>query len=159
MKKPLHGYDLHQMTQSKLGRIWHMGMGNIYNTLKRLEAAGHVGSSLKPQENRPPRKVYRITRAGRKAFRDWVRQPIPNMRRLRVELLAKLYFLRALSLKGAEKLIADQRLICQARIEQLDHRTTECQPDDFDRLVFDFRRRQIKSIIAWLDAYQKEIAS
>ena len=88
-----------------------------------------------------------------------MRQPAPNIRRLRVELLAKLYFLRTLGLRGAEKLIADQRLICQERIEQLDHRTTECQHDDFDRLVFDFRRRQIESIVDWLDAYQKELTS
>jgi hypothetical protein len=39
------------------------------------------------------------------------------------------------------------------------HRTSECQPNDFDRLVFDFRRRQIESIVDWLDAYQKELAS
>ena len=159
MKEPLHGYDLHRLTKSRLGRIWYMGMGNIYNTLKRLEAASHVESSLTPQENRPPRKVYRITRTGRQAFRDWVRQPTPNIRRLRVELLAKLYFLHTLELKGSEKLIADQRLICQERIEQLVHRTAECQPNDFDRLVFDFRRRQIESIVDWLDAYQEELAS
>ena len=158
MKGPLHGYDLHRRTKSELGRIWYMGMSNVYNALKRLEQAGYVESILASQESRPPRKVYRVTRTGRKAFRDWVRQPAPNIRRLRVELLAKLYFLRTLGLKGAEKLIADQRTVCKERIDQLVHGATECNLDDFDRLVFDFRRRQVESIVDWLEAYQKELA-
>lgn len=159
MKGPLHGYDLHRLTKSQLGHIWYMGMSNIYNTLNRLERNGHVESDLAPQESHPPRKVYRITRAGRKIFRAWVRQPAPSIRRLRVELLAKLYFLRTLGLRGTEKLITDQQSICQERIDQLERSTTECAPDDFDRMVFDFRRRQIESIMEWLEAYQKELAS
>lgn len=159
MKGSMHGYDLHRRTKSELGRIWYMGMSNVYNALKRLEQSGYVESTLTPQEGHPPRKVYRITRAGRQAFRDWVRQPAPNMRRLRVELLAKLYFLRTLGLKGAEKLIADQQAICRERIARLEDSTTSCEPDDFDRLVFDFRRRQVVSIMEWLEEYQEESAS
>jgi PadR family transcriptional regulator AphA len=154
----MHGYDLHQRTERELGRIWYMGMSNIYNALKRLEKSGYVESTLAPQESRPPRKVYRITRSGRKTFRDWVRQPAPNIRRLRVELLAKLYFLRTLDLKGATKLIEDQQEICHERVRRFEDSIATCEPDDFDRLVFDFRRRQVESILDWLAAYQKELA-
>jgi DNA-binding PadR family transcriptional regulator len=159
MRGPLHGYDLHRLTNNELGRIWYMGMSNIYNGLRRLETTDYVESVLTSQGSRPPRKVYRITRAGRKAFRDWVRQPTPTIRRLRVELPAKLYFLRTLGLKGAEKLISDQRSICQERIEQLTQNAIECEHDDFDRLVFDFRCRQIKSIVDWLDTHRTELIS
>ena len=159
MQGPMHGYDLHRRAKEELGRIWHMGISNIYGALKQLEEAGHVESTLSPQDSRPTRKIYRITRAGRKSFRDWARQPVPNMRRLRVEFLAKLYFLHTLGLKGTDKLIADQETICQARIAQLERSAAGHDPQDFDRLVFDFRRRQIEAILNWLEMCRKELAS
>jgi PadR family transcriptional regulator AphA len=153
---PMHGYELHRRAQKELGRIWRMGISNVYAALKQLEEAGHVESKLDPQDGRPPRKVYRITSSGRRSFRAWLKKPAPNMRRLRVEFLAKLYFLRALGLKGLEKLIAAQEVICRERIARLEQEADECEPQDFDRFVFDFRLRQIEAILAWLETRRKE---
>jgi PadR family transcriptional regulator AphA len=155
---PMHGYDLHRRAREEMGRIWHMGISNIYGALKRLEQAGHVESSLSPQDNRPPRKVYRITRTGRQSFRDWVKQPVPTIRQLRVEFLAKLYFLRMLGLPGVTELIAAQEAICRERIERFERDAAECEPQDFDRLVFDFRRRQVEAILDWLKVRRKDLA-
>lgn len=159
MKGPMHGYDLHRRAKDELGRIWRMGISNIYGALKQLEEVEHVESTLSLQDNRPTRKIYRITQAGRKSFRAWVRQPAPNMQRLRVEFLAKLYFLHTLGLKGIEELITAQESVCQERIAQLERSATEGTSQDFDRLVFDFRHRQIEAILDWLGACRKELAS
>lgn len=145
-----HGYELHGRVAEDLGRIWTMGVSNIYGALKRLEQAGQVESTLTPQENRPPRKVYRITPAGRSSFLDWIERPVPNIRDMRVEFPAKLYFFHALGLEGARELIVAQEAVCRERIERLERRVARCGPRDFDRLVFDFRRRQIEAILAWL---------
>jgi PadR family transcriptional regulator AphA len=158
-QKPMHGYDLHRRAADELGRVWHMGISNMYGALKRLERIGYVESTLSPQESRPSRRVYRITRAGRKGFQDWVKQPVPNIRGLRVEFLAKLYFHHALGLEGAEELIAAQEEICQERVAQLRQGIAECSPQDFDRLVFDFRLRQIEAILEWLKTCRRELAS
>jgi DNA-binding PadR family transcriptional regulator len=158
-QEPMHGYDLHRRARDELGLIWHMGISNVYGALKQLEQANLVESTLSSQDNRPARKVYRITRAGRKSFRDWAKQPIPSIRHLRVEFLAKLYFLHTLGLKGTEELIAAQEAICQERLEQIKQDTAGCEPQDFDRLVFDFRRRQIKAILGWLKTCQKKFAA
>ena len=155
---PMHGYDLHRRAQDELGRIWHMGISNVYGALKQLEQAALIESTLSPQDNRPARKVYRITRAGHKSFRDWSKQPLPSIRQLRVEFLAKLYFLHTLGLKGAEELIAAQEVICREQLERFKQNAAECGPQDFDRLVFDFRRRQIKAILDWLKVCRKEFA-
>ena len=158
MQGPLHGYDLHRRAKEELGRIWSMGISNIYGALKQLEEAGRVESTLSPQDNRPTRKIYRITRAGRKSFRDWARQPAPTIRRLRVEFLAKLYFLHTLGMKGMDELITAQETVCQERIAQIEHSAAERDPQDFNRLVFDFRHRQIKAILSWLKMCRKELA-
>jgi PadR family transcriptional regulator AphA len=151
MEGAVHGYELHGRVEEELGWIWTMGVSNIYGGLKRLEQAGQVESTLTPQESRPPRKVYRLTPAGRSSFLDWVQRPVPSIRDMRVEFPAKLYFFRALDLGGAGELIAAQEAVCRERIDRLERRAARCGPHDFDRLVFDFRRRQIEAILAWLN--------
>jgi PadR family transcriptional regulator AphA len=156
IKGPVHGYDLHRRIEEELGRIWHMGISNIYGALKRLERAGQVESSLNPQENRPPRKVYHITPTGRKSFLDWVRQPVTVMQDMRVEFPAKLYFHHALGWEGGEELIVAQEAVCRERVERLAQSTAQCGPYDFDRLVFEFRRCQIEAILEWLESCREE---
>jgi DNA-binding PadR family transcriptional regulator len=156
MQGPLHGYDLHERIEKDLGEIWYMGISNVYGTLKRLEESGQVEHSLVPQEGRPPRKVYQITPTGEQSFLEWLQQPVPSMRKMRVEFPAKLYFIRLLEQKGVEELIAAQEAICRERIEQWESKIAACAPHDINRLVFDFRRRQIEAIVDWLYLCREE---
>jgi DNA-binding PadR family transcriptional regulator len=152
----MHGYDLHQQVEEELGRVWYMGMSNLYAALKRLEKAGHVEVVLTPQENYPPRKVYHVTQVGQERFMDWVHKPIPSMRDMRVEFPAKLYFFHILALEGAVELIAAQEAVCRERLERLERSMQDVPPNDFDYLVFDFRRRQIQAILDWLAACRSD---
>ena len=153
-----HGYDLHQRVEDELGLVWYMGISNVYGALKRLEEEGKVESTLTPQESRPPRKIYGITPRGRAAFLKWVRSAVPSMRNMRVEFPAKLYFLRALNLDGAQVLIASQEAICRERIARLDSQEAGCAGRDFDHLVLDFRRRQLEAILDWLELCRENLA-
>ncbi len=157
MQEPVHGYDLYQRVEDELGVVWYMGISNIYGALKRLEHAGQVEFTLSPQEGRPPRKVYRITSAGERSFLDWVRQSVPTMRDMRVEFLAKLYFFRALGLEGVGGLIAAQEAVCRERVERLERSAAQCGRRDFNRLVYDFRRRQVEAILDWLQMCREEM--
>ena len=157
MQEPMHGYSLHERVEKDLGEIWYMGISNIYGTLKRLEQSGQVEYSLVPQEDRPSRKVYQITPAGEQSFLGWLRQPVPAMREMRVQFPAKLYFFRALGLEGMDDLIAAQEAICREQTERLEQKAARCGPHDINRLVFDFRRRQIEAIIDWLQVCQEEM--
>lgn len=154
MQGPAHGYALHQRADEELGRIWYMGMSNVYGTLKDVEASGLVEVSL-DQDSYPPRKVYAITPAGRESFLAWVRDPVPAIRDMRVEFLAKLYFFSTLNLEGAERLLEAQRTICRQRLEELEQRAAEGTEEAFERIVSAFRRRRIEASIDWLRACQE----
>ena len=156
IQAPMHGYDLHQQVEAKLGEIWYMGISNIYGALKRLEQSGQVESDLVPQNDRPPRKVYRITPAGEQSFLDWLRRPVPAMREMRVEFPTKLYFFRALGLAGTDDLIAAQEAVCRERAQEMEQKIARCPAHGVNRLVFDFRRRQIEAIIEWLHICREE---
>jgi len=156
MQGPLHGYDLHRRVKQELGQVWYVGISHVYGGLKQLEQAGWVECVSAPQRGRRVRRVYRITPAGREHFRAWVQQPVAKMRRVRVEFLAKLYFFRALGLEGVEALVAAQEAVCRERLMRLEQQAAQCAPEDFARLVFDFRRRQVAAILDWLAAWQEE---
>lgn len=155
MQGSAHGYALHQRAEEELGRIWYMGMSNVYATLKDLGSAGQVEVAL-DEETYPPRKVYSITPAGCAAFSAWVREPVDAVRDMRVELLAKLYFFQALELEGALSLLRAQGTVCRERLDELEQNAAADADDVFGRVVIDFRRRRIRSSIEWLQACEKE---
>lgn len=157
MQEPMHGYDLHQQVKAELSEIWYMGISNIYGALKRLEQSGQVKSDLITQNDRPPRKVYQITQAGEQSFLDWLRRPVPTVREMRVEFPTKLYFFHALGLAGVDDLVAAQEAVCWERVQEMEQKIAQCPTHGVNRLVFDFRRRQIEAIIDWLHNCREEI--
>jgi PadR family transcriptional regulator AphA len=150
LSQPRHGYELHQEFRRELGCVWQMGQSQLYAQLKALEEAGLVTPHTEPQPNRPPRKVYHLTPAGRQAFDEWLHQPTPYLRTIRVEFLARLYFFRRLSLAGLEQLVAEQKVVCRDQIWRFE-RIAARTDDEFQRLVLDFRRGQLEATVAWLD--------
>ncbi len=145
----MHGYDIHKFLSTALKGVWYVGMSNMYGILKSLEADGLVSSTLEAQGNRPPRRVFRITEKGERFFTDWISRPVNNIRDLRVEFIAKLYFFKDLKLSGGEKLVEGQKTVCQGLLDSADLSTRG--RSEFTRLLSDFRSSQIKSIISWLE--------
>jgi len=62
--RPMAGYDLKKMLDHPIGFFWVAQMSQIYRELNKLEEKGLVKSEIVPQEKRPDRKVYQITKEG-----------------------------------------------------------------------------------------------
>lgn len=150
MSQPKHGYELHQEFDRELGRVWQIGLSQLYAQLKQLEESGLVTAQTEPQPNRPPRKVYTLTPQGREAFLEWIHQPTPYLRHIRVEFLARLYFFRELSLPGLDQLVNAQKAECQTQIERFDRIAADTE-GAFQRCVLEFRRGQLDAVVQWLD--------
>jgi DNA-binding PadR family transcriptional regulator len=150
MPKPRHGYELYQQFSRDLGRVWGLGLSKLYAQLGQLEEAGLVQAEMELQAGRPARKVYRLTPEGRAVFLEWVRQPTPYLRHIRVEFLARLYFFQQLALEGLDELVARQQIVCQDQVERFERLMAETD-NDFRRCVLEFRRGQLEAVIRWLD--------
>ncbi len=150
MLGPKHPYELHQEFQRELGRVWHIGQSHLYAYLKELAESELATVKTEPQPNRPARNIYQITPAGQETFFNWLRQPAQHGRHIRLEFLARLYFFRRLSLPGLEQLVADQKALFQSRIESLGQAIVETD-DEYWRLVLEFRKSEMETIIRWLD--------
>ncbi len=75
-REPGSGYDLMQRFRSGIGHFWNATHQQVYQELKKLHRERLVAFEVKTQAERPDRKVYRITRAGQRALRDWIRVPV-----------------------------------------------------------------------------------
>jgi DNA-binding PadR family transcriptional regulator len=68
-----HGYQLRARLQLALGPLAEaLNAGHVYVTLSRLEKAGLVTAERVGQNDRPDRKVYELTAAGRERVDDWL---------------------------------------------------------------------------------------
>jgi DNA-binding PadR family transcriptional regulator len=72
-KAASHGYQLRARLQLALGPLAEaLNEGQVYVTLNRLEKAGLVTSEQVGQSERPNRKVYELTAAGRARVTEWL---------------------------------------------------------------------------------------
>jgi len=156
MTQPRHGYELYQEFNRALGEVWRIGLSRLYAQLGLMEKAGWIAAQTEPQPNRPARKVYHITAAGREVFLDWVSRPTPYLRQMRMELLARLFFHQHLALPGLDAWIAAQKAVCQEQAALYARSGAEAQ--GFRRLVLDFRRGQLEAVIPWLDRCLETLA-
>jgi PadR family transcriptional regulator AphA len=88
---PKSGYDIKKFIEQSVGYFWSESFGQIYPTLRQLDAEGLVKHRVEGKAGRPDRYVYTLTARGRAELRDWLTQPAePEVPRH--ELLLKLFF-------------------------------------------------------------------
>lgn len=71
-KEELSGYDLAQRFGDTVSHFWHAHHTQIYRELQKLEADGLVEHQRIEQQERPDKKVYRITEEGMEALMLWL---------------------------------------------------------------------------------------
>jgi len=74
---PYTGYDLKKIFDSSVRHFWPADQSQIYRTLRNLTGQGFVEMEKVPQDDRPDRKVYSITEAGRAELMKWLSGPPP----------------------------------------------------------------------------------
>ncbi|HEY2389455.1 MAG TPA: PadR family transcriptional regulator [Candidatus Binatia bacterium] len=94
-EQPMHGYRLKDAFDERVGGLWGLTTGQIYQTLKQLERDGSLEARGERVGNRPARRIYSVTAQGTRALQAWLDEtPAPWSRPFRAELLIRLLFLR-----------------------------------------------------------------
>ncbi|MBW2001523.1 MAG: helix-turn-helix transcriptional regulator, partial [Deltaproteobacteria bacterium] len=124
-------------------------MSQLYALLKRMEKNGVVLSKGEWQNNRPAKKIFSITQTGKEGFLNWVYSPVNHVRNLRIEFMAKLFFINELKLKRATDIIDKQIAILRETLHLLQH-PKEKTMDEFQKALHSFKISQATSAIEWL---------
>jgi len=104
------GYEVKQFFDSSVQHFWNAELSQIYPTMKALEDQGLVEKHVEVQENRPNRKVYEITDAGREELDAWLREPSMPAD-MRDPFLIKIFF-------GTEVPVEDVLVLLRRQMEE-----------------------------------------
>jgi PadR family transcriptional regulator AphA len=154
MLGPRHGYELapYFANDGTLGLVCTLGVSRLYALLHALEELGLVHAEGSAISGGPPRKVFSSTEAGQAAFRQWLDQPIRQLRLIRQDFLLKLFFSRQLPGSDTAALVQRQVAASRAVADELAARAAAAAPGSFAALVYESRLAMAHATIAWLEA-------
>lgn len=69
-KKDAYGYELLQELSGIFSDVWKPKSGTVYPALKSLEERGFLESEKVEQEDKPDKKIYKITEEGREVLNE-----------------------------------------------------------------------------------------
>jgi DNA-binding PadR family transcriptional regulator len=92
MYRSMTGYELKKFFSMSFSFFSGLSYGSIYPALKKMEKAGLITMRLEVQDGAPNRKVYTITKAGRKAFIAALKSPLPIERHKKAFLMRLFFF-------------------------------------------------------------------
>jgi DNA-binding PadR family transcriptional regulator len=113
---PCYGYQLRAEFDRRTGGTWPLNVGQIYNTLDRLERDGLV---VKGDSDDEGHVYYAITEDGSAEATEWLSTPVARTAAARVELAIQLALAATLPGVDVRVLIAEQRVASLARLEAL----------------------------------------
>lgn len=130
--EPMTGYRLRAAITDTLGHFWHESFGQIYPTLKALEAAGHV-----QREGTTGSGAFNITAAGQARLRDLLAEPFTPAP-ARDPLLLRLFFARHVAPELTRERLVQALDAAVSRREEFAHvrAEIEAQPGPADAIYW-----------------------
>ncbi len=149
---PMHGYELRRRLGQGLGALWRIASSQLYAVLHRLEKRGWIHPRVESEGGRPSRTTYRVTANGERALATWLTTPVEHLRDMRVEFLAKVYFLRRRSFTAVSELVEAQiRTLEELESKLSRHKALESDDAGFGEISASFRKKRMRSMIEWLE--------
>ena len=162
--KKQSGYDLKKAIATSTANFWSESYGNIYPALRKLLEEGAIRQdSEKPAASKRKKQLYRITEKGRRALRQWLRQPVA-VRSEDNELLLKLFFGTMMPVAESRTLVAVHRDHHIALLEKFaaietsisTGPTTEVQKT-YLRATLSYGQAVSRALVQWSDATEKTL--
>lgn len=144
-----HGYELHSYISTEMNQFWDLSMSQVYALLKRMEHEGMVVSKEEWQENRPQKKIFTLTSRGRGRFLRWLFAPVEHVRDMRIEFMAKLFFVRKLFLNERITLVDNQIAVLEQKLQAIEC-SKDKSADEFRTSLYSFKASQTKAALEWL---------
>jgi DNA-binding PadR family transcriptional regulator len=151
---PLHGYELKAAYEDDLVPATQLNYGQVYTTLERLGRDGLLAHEVVSQSERPDKKVYALTRAGRKELKEWLATPSRLDLDLRNETFLKLMLARRLPDADPLEVLAVERRTCFERLHEVAQAKTRAEKEGESmsaRLLLDLAVLRLEAFLKWLE--------
>ena len=151
-KEASYGYELRARLQLALGPLAEaLNAGHVYVTLNRLAKAGLVTSERVGQADRPDRKVYELSAAGRERVTEWLADtswPKPPPSEFHLKLVAA----AAAGLADPVRLVDSQRHALLAELAAAQHAALEEPDGSVAGLLLEGVVLRLQADLRWLEA-------
>jgi DNA-binding PadR family transcriptional regulator len=157
---PCYGYQLRAEFARRTGGSWPLNVGQIYNTLDRLERDGLVAKGAVDEHGHV---YWEITDAGTAEVRDWLSSPVERTQGTRDELAIKLAVAATLPGIDVAGIIQTQRRASLAQLQSLNRaKYAGTNPDGPEELawslVVDSMIFAAEAEVRWLDHTEQRLA-
>lgn len=153
---PAHGYELRQSFEEAFEGIWPpINAGQIYTTLNRLERDGLVASTEVDQHDRPNKRVFELTEAGRETLNGWLAQPAAKSR-IKDEFFMKLVLAKTTGTADPQDLIDRQRAAYLSDLRSLTL-ARDGKAGAVRELLTEGAALHIEADLRWLDTLERRI--
>jgi DNA-binding PadR family transcriptional regulator len=154
------GYDLKLLLDKQVHHVyWSPAKSQIYGELRRLEQAGLTTMTEVEQTNRPDKRLYRITPAGREALQQWLANPDVEPDVFKSPLLLHLFFGHLLSRQVLIAQLERRQQKLAAELQEYEKREQEVRDSmqapgaeanlPFLLLTFQFQRSMLQAALQW----------
>jgi DNA-binding PadR family transcriptional regulator len=155
-----YGYQLRSEFDRRTGSTWPLNVGQVYNTLDRLERDGLVAKGDTDDQGHV---FYRITEAGHTEVAHWLESPVIRFAAARDELAIKLAI--AVTLPGVDiaQVIQVQRATSLRTLQDLTKtKNATSEPESAEdlawQLVIDSLIFTAEAEVRWLDHSEAKLA-
>jgi DNA-binding PadR family transcriptional regulator len=152
-RQPMSGYDIKRFLKSLSWLIDSPSFGSLYPALHALLENGLVTVEVVSRQDKPPRKIYSITEAGRQVLQEWLGQPIGSGVSLKAFLM-RLVLASNLSQAGLVAYLEQRRT--QVAAHQLDLEQTAGVMDEGmdlgERLALEYGLAVAAAELDWLES-------
>lgn len=156
---PCYGYQLRHEFDRRTGSVWPLNVGQIYNTLERLERDALVARGTADAQGHV---YWEITDAGRTESERWMASPVERGQATRDELAIKVTIAATLPGSDATAVIAAQRRASREHLESLRHLRSsrdDSTPEGLAwSLVVDSMLLSADAELRWLDHVEARLA-
>ena len=159
---PMSGWDLVVQAQQRIGSFWTLTQSQVYRELSAMARDGLVERGEPGPRERTP---YRITDAGRTAFREWVNRD-PGLEQIRFPLLLTIMFAGHLPTERLAEIIEAHRGRHSSRLEeyrrtrdQIERDGGPTEVDSYRLATLDFGLRYESAVLDWFDELPKILGS
>ncbi len=148
----MSGYDIKCFLKSLSWLVDSPSFGSLYPALHALLEDGLVTVEVIPRQDKPPRKIYTITEAGRQVLEEWMGQPVAPGTSLKAFVMR---LILASNLSHASLIAHLQQRRTQVAAHQLAlEQTARAMDESMDlgeRLALDYGLAVATAELAWLD--------
>jgi DNA-binding PadR family transcriptional regulator len=148
------GYDLAKKAEGSVGWVWAPARSQIYAVLPRLVKAGLATSRKVVQSGRPDKQVYRITRKGRQAVREWLETSEDS----EDTFLLRVFYGDLMSKQALVALIERERELSRLRLAQF-REIERSGPDYHPYLTLRWGLAYRRATLRWADEVLRELES